>query len=184
MADKKLTLKQEAFVQEYLKNGHNGTAAYKKAYPDSSDRASETGAHRLLRNAEIQKRIQNYKKRAQKRTEITQDRVIMELARVAFADIGLIAAWDESGNMTLKKSEDLTAEQTAAIQSIQANDHFYQGEKIGTRITYRMHDKLKALELLCKHLGILDGSGDGSGAKGGSDVTQRLRRTLGALVGK
>jgi phage terminase small subunit len=182
VAEKKLTLKQEAFVQEYLKNGHNGTqAAISAGY---SKKSAHAIAEENLRKPEIKSRVQTYKKKAQKRTEITQDKVIMEIAKVAFADIGLIATWDEEGNLSLRPSEELSKEQTAAIQSIQATDQYYQGEKIGTRMTYRMHDKLKALELLCKHLGILDGSGSGTGSDSGNDVTQRLRHTLRAFVGK
>lgn len=51
-----LSHQEKAFVEEYLKNGMNGTAAVKKVYGVESDNYGSTKAERLLRNP----RINNY----------------------------------------------------------------------------------------------------------------------------
>ena len=178
---KALTPKQESFVQEYLKD-LNATAAYKRAF-GSKDGTARTESSKLLANPIIRARVDAYRFRAEKKTNVTQERVLKELATVAFASIGLMCDWDDDNDLTLKPKTDLTPEDMAAIQSIQSNDQFYQNERIGRRINFKMHDKLKALELLCKHLGILDGTGArNTGDR--VDVTQRLRKSLRAFMGE
>ena len=49
--------KQQAFINEYLVNGHNATKAYKTAYPNSSDKACESSACDLLRKPKIVEEI-------------------------------------------------------------------------------------------------------------------------------
>lgn len=45
-------------------------------------------------------------------------------------------------------------------------------------MTMKYSDKLKALELLCKHLGILDGQGAASSTKSKAGIRQRLIESL------
>lgn len=183
MAKSKLPAKQEMFVQEYLKD-LNATAAYKRSYPNcKSATAARVESTRLLASPSIRARVDAYRSRAEKNTNVSQERVLKELATVAFASIGLMCDWDADNDLTLKPKTELTPEDMAAIQSIQSNDQFYQNERIGRRINFKMHDKLKALELLCKHLGILDGTGAGNTGDR-VDVTQRLRKSLRAFMGE
>ena len=179
----KLTPKQEKFCEEYLID-LSATKAYERAYPGcKSNNTARTNGAKLLANTNIRERIDASRKRLQKKTDVTQERVLKELATVAFASIGLMCDWDEDNDLTLKPKKDLTPEDMAAIQSIQSNDQFYQNERIGRRINFKMHDKLKALELLCKHLGILDGTGAGN-TSDRDDVTRRLRKSLRAFMGE
>ncbi len=86
MADKKLTDKQKAFVDEYLTD-LNATRAYKKIY--SSVKNDETAAAcgvRLLRNAKVGIYIEQRMKDREKRTEITQDMVLQRWWDIANAD--------------------------------------------------------------------------------------------------
>jgi hypothetical protein len=50
--------KQQAFINEYMVNGHNVKQAYKKAYPNSSDKACESNGKRLISKDKISKAIQ------------------------------------------------------------------------------------------------------------------------------
>lgn len=108
-----VTEKQKVFADEYLID-LNATRAYKVAYPTvkNDDTAAQAGS-RLLRNVKVAEYIQERMQERQKRTEITQDRVLNELAAMAFADVA------EAVEIRLKPS-----------------------------------DKLKALELLGRHLGM------------------------------
>ena len=149
----KLTLKQERFVQEYLVD-LNATAAAKRA--GYSDKTAYSAGQRLLKNVEIQSAMQEAIQSRERRTEITQDRVIQELAKAAFFDVRKM--FDKNG-----KPLDIPAldEDTAAalvgldVQDVVDND----GDYVGYVKKYKMADKLKALELLGKHLGVFDSRG-------------------------
>lgn len=108
-----VTEKQKVFADEYLID-LNATRAYKVAYPTvKNDDTAAAAATRMLRNVKVAEYIQERMQERQKRTEITQDRVLKELAAMAFADVA------EAVEIRLKPS-----------------------------------DKLKALELLGRHLGM------------------------------
>lgn len=141
---KKLTEKQKRFVQEYIKD-LNATAAAKRA--GYSEKTAYSMGQRLLKNVEVQTAIQKGIEKRQARTEITQDRVLQELAAIAFAN-GIDYAQIVSGTATLYDTEKLTDRQKAAIISIKQT-------KDGVEI--KLGSKLKALELLGKHLGMFSG---------------------------
>lgn len=83
----KLTEKQRRFVEEYLID-LNATQAYLRAgYSAKNENVAGVEAHKLLRNPKIDKAIQEAMDERSKRTEITADRVLKELAHIAFDDI-------------------------------------------------------------------------------------------------
>lgn len=85
-----LNEKQRRFVREYLKDLNMTKAAIRAGY-------SETSAHShgslLLKNNEVQELIKIAQEKAIKRTDVTVDRVVLELARIAFADITEFMEW-------------------------------------------------------------------------------------------
>src|SRR5690606_26009462 len=92
----------------------NATAAYKRAGYKSKGRAAENCASRPLGNAGVQARIAERMKEREKRTEITQDRVLLELSRLAFFDIRTIYNADGS----LKNIVDLDDNAAAAMAGV------------------------------------------------------------------
>lgn len=140
----KLTEKQKRFAQEYLVD-LNATAAAKRA-GYSPKTASEQGA-RLLVNVKVQEEIQKAMDKRQTRTEITQDRVLRELAAIAFAR-GTDYAGVLAGMAVINDTGPMTGEQKAAIVAIKQT-------KEGVEV--KLANKLKALELLGKHLGLFSG---------------------------
>ena len=149
-----LTPKQKIFADEYLID-LNATRAYKMAYPNvtKEETAAAAGA-RLLRNVKVEEYIQERMKDREKRTEITQDMVLKELAKVGFFDIRRL--FDDSG-----KPLDITGldnETAACIVGLEVMD-IYEGtgddkEFVGYIKKYKLSDKLKALELIGRHLGM------------------------------
>lgn len=131
--------KQLKFVSEYLLNG-NATAAYKLAYGLENDNVAAVNAHNLLRNPKIQAYIEKFKSTIMETTQITLERTITEIARIAFADIGQV--------YQAKKIRDLPEDVRRAIAEIQVTD-----TRNGKRRTIRLHNKLTALDQLMKHLG-------------------------------
>lgn len=82
----KLTKKQKLFCDEYLID-LNATRAYKAAYKNiKKDETARANSSRLLTNANIKSYIDKRMRDREKRTEITQDKVLEELSKIAFAN--------------------------------------------------------------------------------------------------
>jgi len=148
-----LTEQRKIFCDEYLID-FNGTRAYKVAYPSiKNDDAAAVSASRLLRNVKIEEYIQKRMKDRERRTEVTQDKVIAELAAIAFASASdyakVVSMKHKDGSkfasVALTVTDDLSREQKKAISQIKTTQ---------SGIEVKTHDKVKALELLGKHLGI------------------------------
>lgn len=151
-----LTMNQKTFVEEYLIDG-NATRAYMVAYPAvKRENTAAVSASQLLRNPKVEKYIAKRVNERKKRTEITQDRVLLELARIAFADTTDFARVVESSHIDeangvelkfqqieLELTERLDADQRAALAEIKMGRN---GPSV------KLHDKVKALELIGKHL--------------------------------
>lgn len=151
-----MTDAQKRFCDEYLID-LNATRAYKVAYPRcKKDETANAASSRMLRNVKVQEYISEKQKEIEKRTEVTQDMVIKELAKIAFLDIRKLYA--ENGQ--LKNVTDIDSDTAGAISSLETLEE-YEGygddrEKIGDTQKVRLLDKTKALELLGKHLGMFN----------------------------
>lgn len=164
-----MTEKQKIFADEYLID-LNATRAYKAAYPRvKNDETAAAAAARLLKNVKVVTYIEKRMQDRQKRTEVTQDRVIEELAAIAFAratDFAQIV----NGNVVLTDTADLTESQIKAIAGIKEG-------KFG--IELKLNDKEKALELLGRHLGMfkdkLEVSGLDEEKNKLDDILQQMR---------
>ena len=141
-----MTKNQKIFVDEYLID-LNATRAYKTAYPNiKNDVVAATNGGRLLRNAQIKIEIEKRMKEREKRTEITQDKVIKELANLAFTDRTDIVTIT-SGRVVIQNFNDLTPEQRACIAGVKET-------KFGIEVLF--YGKEKALEMLGRHLGMFN----------------------------
>lgn len=137
-----MTKKQKRFVEEYLIDLNATQAAIRAGY--SPDTAKSIGSENLTK-PDIQARIAKAMAERSKRTGVNADRVVTELAKIAFVNASDVIDADTA---TLKS--DAAPEDTAAIQSVKVKTF---GED-GLEREIKMADKLKALELLGKHLGM------------------------------
>jgi len=141
----KLTSKQKIFCDEYLID-LNATRAYKKAYPSvKKDDTAAVNGNRLLRNAKVKEYIDKRMKDREKRTEITQDMVLKELAAIAFSNGADFAKVTDVNIVEIIPTDELPIDKKKAISAIKET-------KFGINI--ETCDKVKALELLGKHLGM------------------------------
>lgn len=139
-----MTEKQKIFADEYLID-LNATRAYRKAYPSvKKDETAAAAAARMLRNVNVADYIAERMQARQERTEITQDRVLEELAAIAFARATDYAEVKDD-QVFIKDTAGLSENQIKAIAGIK------QG-KFGIEV--KLNDKEKALELLGRHLGM------------------------------
>ena len=143
----KLTAKQKKFVEEYLIDLNATQAAIRAGY--SPDTANEIGSQNLAKLS-IKNEIDKAIAERSRRTGINQDRVLRELAKIAFVNPGDVINLNQATVKSDAKEEDLAAIASVKIKNIPTED----GEITEREI--KLCDKLKALDLLGKHLGIYD----------------------------
>lgn len=139
-----MTEKQKIFADEYLID-LNATRAYRAAYPNcKKDSSADAAARKLLGNTRIQTYITERMEERQKRTEITQDMVLQELAAIAFARAtDYVSVRD--GMVQVKDTDQLSDLQIGAIAGIKETQN---------GIEVKLGSKEKTLELLGRHLGM------------------------------
>lgn len=146
---KQLTEKQFRFVSEYCID-LNATAAYIRAGYNARGHVAESNASRLLSNAEIQNAIARKQKELAAKCNVTAERVIREVAALAFSDVRKLFNADGS----LKPIHELDDVTAAAIASIEVDEIKVGGDVIGQVKKIKVWDKNSAQERLCKHLGL------------------------------
>jgi phage terminase small subunit len=145
-----VTPKQEAFVREYLVDLNASAAARRAGY---SAKHADVNGPRLLGNAGIAAAVAAAQQTRAERTEITADRVLKELARIAFFDIRKLYREDGS----LKSPTELDDDTAAALVGIDIQETVTAQED-GPIITTRkakVIDRTAALTLAMRHLGML-----------------------------
>ena len=149
----KISAKQQAFVDEYLIDLNATQAAIRAGY---SAKTANEQASRLLANVNISSAISLAKQARSDRTEITQDRVLKELARVAFFDPRKLLNPDGSPKPINELDDD-----TAAVLSGMDITEEWEGSGedrkfIGYTKKVKVSDKVAALGLAMRHLGMLN----------------------------
>ena len=160
-----LTAKQQRFCDEYLIDLNATQAAIRAGYSEKN--ADKIGSE-LLGKTRVAEYIAERKADRVARTEITQDMVLKELANIAFANAAdyanviekqamvqvegnMIPVLDENGDPVMYRTvepaltEDLTEEQKRALAVIKKGRDGFE---------VKPYDKVRALELLGKHLGM------------------------------
>ncbi|MDR1515435.1 MAG: terminase small subunit [Synergistaceae bacterium] len=140
-----MTPKQTRFVEEYLIDMNATQAAIRAGYAENT--AYSVG-QRLMKNVETE--INSALAERSKRTGVTADRVVQELARIAFVDTRQIFEWGPDG-VTLRPSDELTDDEAAIVAEVSETR-----SAVGGSIKAKRFDKLKALELLGSHLGMFN----------------------------
>lgn len=140
-----LTAKQKRFVEEYLIDLNATQAAIRAGY--SPNTAYSIG-NENLNKPEIRARIGKAMAERSKRTGINADRVLQELARIAFVKATDVIDTDDATIKQYASDDDLAVIQSVKVKVIPTKE----GDGVEREI--RLNDKLKALELLGKHLGM------------------------------
>lgn len=154
-----LTPKQERFVSEYLIDLNATQAAIRAGY--SVKTAGQVGFENL-KKPEIAEAIEKAQNKTAAKLEITKDRIVAELAKIAFADIRKAVRWGKSPIDTtsenaspnglgiypveLVPSEMIDDDIAAAVSEVSLTQ---------TGVKIKMHDKKSALVDLAKMLGFM-----------------------------
>lgn len=145
-----LSLKEQIFVREFLKDGNGTKAAIAAGY--SSKSASVTGS-KLLRKAKVSAELAKAREKLLSRLEISAEKVLQGIAELAFFDVRKF--FTAAGNLI--PVQDLDEQTARALKGIDVEKlfkHFGKGqaEESGTITKIRTADRLEALELLGRHL--------------------------------
>ncbi len=163
----KLNERQKRFCDEYLVDLNATQAAIRAGY---TAKYANTNAFKLLQNTAIKEYIQQRQTDRTERTEITQDMVLRELAIIAFSNAAdyasivekqataevegtVVQLRDEDGNPLMYRTvepvltADLTEDQKKALAVIKKGRDGFE---------IKPYDKVRALELIGRHLGMWD----------------------------
>jgi phage terminase small subunit len=139
--------KRDRFCEEYLVDLNATQAAIRAGYSPAS--AKTTGS-RLLKDVDVKAKIDDLRKDQSKRTGVTADKVIAELAKIGFADTTK-AIRIRRGKVVVQDTETLDEGTRAAISEIKQTR-----TQFGGTLSIKFHDKRAALHDLGLHLGIFE----------------------------
>lgn len=164
-----LTPKQQRFVEEYLVDLNATQAAIRAGY---SERTARQIGDENLSKPDIASAIKAAMAERSERTEITQDMVLSELAKIGFADIRKAVVW--RANVTGMVQDDDGSERLAVTNEVQLVDsdklddatagavaEISQNAQGGLKI--KLHDKQAALVNIGRHLGMFKDKVEHSG---------------------
>ena len=141
--------KQKGFCKQYLIDLNATQAAIRAGY---SARNSDKIGSQLLGKTRVAAEIQRLMTLRGKRLDITADRVLQEIAKLSFSNLQDFYR----PNGSLKDVTELDRDTAAALHSTKTN--FTDDCAV---IEVKLHDKLKGLELLGRHLQLFkDGQKD------------------------
>lgn len=166
--------KQQRFIEEYLVDLNATQAAIRAGY--SAKTAKQQGA-RLLTNVYVAQALAEAQEKRSERTEITQDMVLRELAKIGFSDIRKAIKWnsnvavaaptmdpdafdvDEMMQSGIPDIKPMITNQVELVDSDQIDDdtaaaiaEISQTDKGGLKV--KLHDKRAALVDIGRHLGL------------------------------
>jgi len=163
-----LSPKQQAFVDQYLVD-LNATQAYLRAGYRCSEETARRNGHKLLTNADIQEFVAKRMGDRAKRTEVDQDRVVLEIARLAFSDIRRLF----DGNR-LKRMDEIDDATAAAISSVKVSTRQIGEGEVEHVAEIKFWPKTTALEQAGKHIGLFGADN----AQKKPEVTQNVYQEL------
>jgi phage terminase small subunit len=144
------TARRNAFVQAYIANGNNATqAAITAGY---SPKTAYSQGQRLLKKVEISRELAEAAQSVAEITGLKTQRVLLETARLAYSDPARIYREDGSVKHVTEMDEDTRA----AIAAIEINENVVDGVVVGRTTKIKFWDKVRALEMGMKHLGLYE----------------------------
>jgi len=148
----RLTPKQQIAAAHYLAHGDQ-TQAYKAAYPkrNAKEESYRKMAARLFAEPAMKAYLAAQTEKILKPLEITAERTLQEIARLAYTDISEICEW-EHGELRVLDSGKLNAHQRAAIRKIRQDQRADGTGHLEVELT----DKLAALKTLALYQGLFE----------------------------
>lgn len=135
--------KQKRFAEEYLMDLNATQAAMRAGY---SEKTAYSQGSRLLKHPQVKAYVEEKQKVMQEHLEIRRERVVEEMAKIAFGDIRDLLEWSDEG-VSLLPSSRLSDDTAASIAEV---------KEMASGVTVKQYDKLRALDLMAKMLGLYE----------------------------
>lgn len=134
-----MTAQMKLFADYFLESNKATDAARRAGY-----KQPHNAANRLLRHPEVAAYLASKQKKLSDKLEISAERVLREVARIAFSDVTDYIELKHN-QVTIKDFKKLSEDQSRAIASV---------KKTLDGTEFKLHDKVAALDKLCRHLGL------------------------------
>ena len=145
------TLKQTKFIQEYLKDGNGSAAAVRAGY---AHKWADRFAHSLVENHRgIREAIQKEQDKLRAVLHLSATRIVEELSAIGMSNIGNVLKQGPNGEIAVRDLNTLPPHVQAAISHFKC-ETTKKGRVTETHIKIQFHNKISALEQLCKILGV------------------------------
>lgn len=169
--------RRKVFAEAYLTNGGNASEAARAA--GYSHKTSHAAGSRLLKDVDVLTIIKQRRKVVIEKIELTTERTLREIARVAYSDPRKLFNADG----TLKQIHELDDDAAATIASVDMEEIKEQGIVIGMTRKVKQWDKNAALEKAMKHLGLYEKDNEQQNMLDGvpRDLVKALVEKLGKL---
>ena len=158
-----LNRKQQLFVAEYLVDLNATQAAIRAGY---SKRTAKQIGDKLLTHIVIKTAIDSAIEERKSRISVTADSVVKELALVGFANMADFIVIDEGGGIQAIPLDQLAegksriikkVKEKRVIRTVKGTKDKPDGEEVlDATYEFELCDKVKSLELLARHLGLLN----------------------------
>tara|TARA_B100000768_G_C11276965_1_gene376442 strand:- start:1625 stop:2251 length:627 start_codon:yes stop_codon:yes gene_type:complete len=144
-----LTEKQSLFIIEFMID-LNGTQAWMRATGCENKKTAGTESSKTLKIPKVREALKQQMNARAARTLITADKVLHELSKLAFSNIG--GVYDSSGDLI--PVHELDSDVAASIQEVTEDQMGSEdgGAPIVIKRKYKLADKRSSLDLLGKHL--------------------------------
>lgn len=152
-----LSNNQKLFCQKYLELGMNGTQAYLNVYKTcKKEETAMASASRLLRNVKVKEYIEELQSKVEEKAIVSIEDIVKELTVIAFTDRTKI-----SKMVTKEKQLEKTTLVYKAVDFPDTDTLDNETKKViagykqtQSGLAVETYDKMKALELLGKYLGM------------------------------
>lgn len=143
-----------AIIDEYFANGYNGTKAVMTVKPHISYSYARFESSRIMSDTANKEYIARKRYELSINANVTINDLVNELKGFAFADITQFMGLSEDDVKALEP------QQRRHIKKITTNEKVFQDKNGNTTTdistTYELNDKIKAIDMLGKHLGIYE----------------------------
>ena len=169
-----LTDMQWRFVQELLADP-NISATQAALNAGCSPRNPAQSARALQDTKAVQLELEKERKKLARKFDITKERVLEEIAKTAFVSMGDFLELKEDGTAVFDMNK-MTPDMAAAMSEFQT-EVYQEGRGMEAqdvkKIRLKLNDKLRALEMLCRHLGLFN---DSMELKGEMTLVDRIQK--------
>ena len=147
--ESQMQAKHILFAKEYLVDFNGKFAALRVGY---AEKTAAVQASRLLIHDNVRLYLQYLISDRNKRLQVTADKVLQEMAKIAFHDVSELLDYFD-GNVLFKDLDSMKFPEI--IKSIEVKEIMRQGQRIGQVAKIQVWDKVKALEMLGKYTSLL-----------------------------